>query len=97
MSEQLSLDFEGAPAAISGLEIWREQRRAEIEALAGRSGLPIGQRVRVWLTSGVLVEGKLLLASDELFINQRRSTDLRLQIGPVDFRVADVESCVRLD
>jgi hypothetical protein len=51
----------------------------------------------VLLASGVLVEGRLALATDELWTDPRRSQELRLEIGQVDFQAAEVESCVRLD
>jgi hypothetical protein len=95
MSEQLSLNFDQAPGTVSGMALWREMRAAQIDALAKRSGLPIGHVVRVSLASGILIEGRLLLASDELWTDQQRSPELRLQIGRVDFRATEVESCVR--
>jgi hypothetical protein len=97
MNEQLGFNFDGTPTAESSLDLWREQRRAQMESLASRSGLPIGHRVRACLISGLLIEGKLELVSNELWIDQRRSADLRLQIGRVDFTPTEVESCVRID
>ena len=97
MSEQLSLNFEGAPATISGLDLWREQRRAETESLARRLGLPIGHAVQIWLTSGTLLEGTLLLAEDDLLLDHERSTKLRLQIDRADFQASEIASCVRID
>ena len=97
MGDQLSLNFDGAPEATPGLTVWRERRRAQIDVLAVRSGLPIGHMARIWLISGVLVEGKLLLAQEDLILDQRRSPELRLQVGLVDFCVAEIESCVRID
>lgn len=97
MSEQLSFDFNQAPGAVSGIALWRETRAAQIDALAKRSGLPIGHEVRVLLANGILVEGRLGLATDELWTDPRRSQELRLEIGQVDFQAAEVESCVRLD
>ena len=89
MSEQLSLSFDQARGALSGMALWREMRAAQIDALARRSGLPIGHAVRVSLASGVLIEGRLLLARDELWSDQQRSPELRLQIGRVDFRATE--------
>ena len=84
-------------AQTSGLDIWREQYRTRLKSLARHSGLPLGEAVRVWLASGVLLEGRLLLVKDELFIDQRRFPELRLQIGHVDFQAFEIESCVRTD
>ncbi len=97
MSDQLHLNFDGAPGATSGLDLWREQYRAQLESLATHSGLPLGEAVRVWLASGVLLEGRLLLARDELFIDHRRFAELRLRVGHVDFQALEIESCVRTD
>lgn len=97
MSDQLSFDFDHAHGAVSGIALWREMRAAQLEALARRNGLPIGHPVRVWLASGVMIEGSLALASDELWTDPHRSQELPLRIGKVDFRAAEVESCVRID
>jgi hypothetical protein len=97
MNEQLDLYFYDAPSSVSGLEIWREERKAQIDALARACGLPIGHAVRVSLISGIVLEGRLLIPQQELWIEKRRSADLRLEIGRVDFRVQEVESCVRTD
>lgn len=97
-TEQLTFGFDGtAPARESGLEAWRDARRADLEKLAAATGLSIGHRVRVTLTSGPSVEGRLLLDADELWLNAKRSDELRLRIGNVDFCAAEIESCVRLD
>jgi hypothetical protein len=97
MIEQLHLNFDAAAGPTSGLDLWREQHRAQLESLARHSGLPLGQAVRVWLASGVLLEDRLLLAKDELFIDHRRFAELRLRIDHVDFQAREIESCVRTD
>ena len=98
MSEQLGFNFDGAPAVPTlDLAQWREQRRAQIEALAQRSGLPIGHDVRVQLVCGASLEGRLSLAHEDLWIDERRSVELHLQIGRADFRAAEIESCIRTD
>jgi hypothetical protein len=79
------------------LAFWREQRAAQIEALARNSGLPIGHAVRVFLASGIVLEGKLVLERDELWTDARRAPEFSLRIGCVDFRASEVESCVRID
>jgi hypothetical protein len=96
--QQLFFGFDGAtPTGESGLDAWRNARRADIEKLASAMGLAIGQRVRVTLTSGPSVEGRLLLDADELWLNAKRSDQVRLRIGNLDFSAAEIESCVRLD
>jgi hypothetical protein len=97
-TEQLTFGFDGAAAGReSGLEAWRDARRADVEKLAAATGLSIGHRVRVTLNSGPVVEGRLLLDADELWLNAKRSDELRLCIGNVDFCAAEIESCERLD
>jgi len=97
MSEQLNLSFDGTAGVVSGVAVWREMRDAQIDALAGQSGLPIGHVARVLLTSGVLIEGRLVLERDELWTDPQRHPELRLRVGRVDFRASEVESCVRID
>jgi hypothetical protein len=97
-SEQLIFGFDGvAPQPQSGLDLWRDARRLEMEKLAATTGLSIGHRVRVTLASGPVVEGRLLVGADELWLHARRPDELRLRIGAVDFYAAEIESCVRLD
>jgi hypothetical protein len=97
-SAQLLFAFDGGvPNAESGLDLWRDARRFEIEKLAAATGLSIGHRVRVTPASGPVVEGRLLVEAEELWLHARRADELRLRIGNVDFGVAEIESCVRLD
>jgi hypothetical protein len=97
MNEQLGFQFDAAPTSVSGLGLWREQRKAQMDSLARTCGLPIGHAVRLYLTGGILLEGRLQIAGQELWIDHRRSAELRLQIGGVDFRTTEVDSCVRTD
>ncbi|MDQ3624368.1 MAG: hypothetical protein M3463_18060 [Verrucomicrobiota bacterium] len=96
--EQLSFSFDSAAGnGRSGLVDWRAQRRAHVARLASAAGLPIGHRVRLTLISGLMMEGCLLLEDETLWVEVRRSQELRLRVGQVDFCAAEVESCVRLD
>jgi hypothetical protein len=97
MSEQLSLNFDGASGPVSGMDLWREVRAKQIEALARHSGLPVGRMARVSLASGIMIEGRLALERDELWADPQRPPEFRLRIGHVDFRASEIESCVRLD
>ncbi len=97
MSEQLGFQFDAAPSPVSGLALWREHRQGQVDALASACGLPIGHAVRAYLISGILLEGRLQLAEPELWTDHRRSVELRLQIGRVDFPPTEIESCVRTD
>ena len=48
MADQLCFSFDGGePRAVSGVEIWRERRRAELDRFAAETGLPIGHLVRL--------------------------------------------------
>jgi hypothetical protein len=98
VSEQLCFSFDGSgPQSISGVELWRERRRVQTDALSEVTGLPIGHAVRLTLARGPVVEGVLFLDEEGLWVDTRRCRDLRLRVGTVDFRAGDVESCVRLD
>jgi hypothetical protein len=47
VADQLCFSFDvGEPRAVSGVEIWRERRRAELGRFAAETGLPIGHLVR---------------------------------------------------
>ena len=97
VADQLCFSFDGGePRAVSGVEIWRERRRAELGRFAAETGLPIG----IWsatLSSGPFLEGNLFLFEEDLWLERQRPDNLRLRIGKVDFLAAEVESCVRLD
>ena len=92
--EQLSFEF--AEAASDGLALWREQRRETLRRLGVELGLPVGVLCEVVLTTGLLVQGHLLLDEDGLFPIARRD-DARFRIGEVIFSIAEIASCVRLD
>jgi hypothetical protein len=98
MTEQFCFSFDGGePQSISGMDLWRERRRVQIDELADATGLPIGHAVRLTLVSGPMVQGILFLDEERLWVDKKRSGDLRLRVGAVDFLAGDVESCVRLD
>jgi len=95
---QLCFSFDGGqPQSVSGVELWRERRRVQTDALSEVTGLPIGHVVRLTLASGPVIEGILFLDEEGLWVHGKRSSDLRLRVGTVDFPAGDVESCVRLD
>jgi hypothetical protein len=98
MTDQLCFSFDGEePRATSGVEVWRERRRADLDRVAAERGLPIGHWVRVTLRSGPFLEGTLFLFEEELWLDRQRPNNLRLRVGRVDFLAAEIESCVRLD
>ena len=65
--------------------------------LARRLGLPLGREVEVWLKDGVRLRGLLRLKEAMLFLENVDERSLELAVGKVDFRHADIESCVRMD
>ncbi|MGA7392616.1 MAG: hypothetical protein WBV90_01050 [Terrimicrobiaceae bacterium] len=98
MTEQFCFSFDGGqPQSVSGMDLWRERRRIQIKALSDATGLPIGHPVRLALVSGPVVQGILFLDEEGLWLDKKRSSNLRLRVGAVDFLAGDVESCVRLD
>jgi hypothetical protein len=98
VTEQLCFSFDGGePQIVSGVEIWRERRRADLDRFASEAGLPIGHVVRLTLSSGPLLEGNLFLFDEELWLEKQCPSNLRFRIGKVDFFATEIESCVRLD
>jgi len=96
--EQFCFSFDdGEPQSISGVDLWRERRRVQIDELADLTGLPIGHAVRLTLVNGPVVRGILFLDEEGLWVDRKRCAHLRLRVGAVDFLAGDVESCVRLD
>ncbi len=98
MDDQLPIDFSAPPPAESadGISRWRADRRAEIEALAKKQGLPLGHRVCVTFENGPPLEGLLLLNEELLFAPRRPDARLHLRIGTADFHADEIASCIRL-
>jgi hypothetical protein len=100
MSDQLDFDFagpgSGSPVPGSGLVRWRDERRAAMEALAAKQGLPLGQRVRVEFENGPPMEGLLLLDEEALFLPTKRDGHLALRIGTGTFHADEIAACIRL-
>jgi hypothetical protein len=95
MHVQSELKFDASGPA-EGLKSWREERhRARLE-MAGKRGLPLDQRVEVWLRGGIRLEGRLCLAEDLLALTDPQKK-LTLRVGRTPFDVGEMESCVRLD
>jgi hypothetical protein len=95
MHAQSELKFD-ASRATDGLESWREERRRSRIELARKLGLPLDQRVEVWLRGGIRLEGILCLAEDLLFVAESQK-NLTFRVGNTPFGVGEMESCVRLD
>lgn len=93
---QTEFDF-SASAVPDGLTARRAQRRAAVEALAARLGLPLGRRVEVRLADGVILEGQLRLHEDTLFLDRVDTANIELAVGRVNFRHSEIAACVCLD
>ena len=86
---------EGGPE--DGYAKWIALRQMTVEAAAQKLNLPIGHDAEVWLKGGIRLRGKLRLATDLLFIDEKRIADLALTLDGVEFIYADIESCVRIE
>jgi len=93
---QQQLDFFSAKTADS-YGAWIQERRAKITQLAQQLGLPLGHVVEVWLRGGIRLKGRLLLHEEKIFVPAVRDLSLELLVDGVQFRPAEVDSCVRLD
>ncbi len=104
MSGQLAFDFTdpapelpGLAAESPGLAQWREERRAAMQALANKLGLPLGKKVRVEFENGPPLEGVLHLDEKSLFHPKKRNAQLALRIDSSTFHANEISSCVALD
>lgn len=95
---QLCFSFDdGQPQSVSGSSSGANAAASRPTHCPRRPDCRSGHAVRLTLASGPMVEGILFLDEDGLFVDSKRSSDLRLRVGAVDFPAGDVESCVRLD
>ena len=96
MADQLCFSFDGGePRAVSGVEIWRERRRAELDRFAAETGLPIGHLVRPHFPAGRFSKNLFLFEKASGWSGSAQT--ITPPHGKVDFHAAEVESCVRLD
>lgn len=108
-AHQLDFDFSSSPGGHApelpglfpdGLDRWHEERRAQREALARDLGLPLGHEVKLTLKSGPELQGKLVLATEQLWIERtpKKNRDaIFLAVDKAEFRSYEIASCVRLD
>lgn len=94
---QPEFNFEGEGAGSSGLDFWHRQRRAAVQELAGKLGLPLGRKVEVRLVDGVILEGELRLPEDVLFLEHVETANIELVVGRVNFRHSEIAACVTRD
>jgi len=94
---QLEFDFQAASGGGDGLRAWHQQRQTARDQLARRLGLPLGRRVEVRLTDGVILRGVLGLAEETLFPDRADLVRLELVVDGVKFRQVELEACVCLE
>ena len=91
---QLAFDF--AANITDGVSLWREQRQEALRRLGIELGFPVGANCEVELKSGLVLRGRLLLREDDFFPVARRDSAM-LRIDNVDFSIAEIASCIRVD
>jgi len=96
MTEQADLSFEGNPRE-EGHARWLAGRSLGRQAMAVKLNLPLGHKVEIWLIGNIRLQGMLRLKEDLLFIEEKDVASLELVVEKVPFRLAEIESCVRLD
>lgn len=95
---QSEFDFNAANPTPDGLTAWHRERQERLAALARANGLPLGHPCRVELAGGVVLEGVLRIAEDELCLsNPTRDLKLKLQIDRCQFSPREILSAIRLD
>jgi hypothetical protein len=93
---QGELDF-AASGREEGFTKWVAVRQLALEDAARKLNLPLGHPTEVWLRGGIRLRGKLCLANEVLFIEEKRILGLGLVVDGVTFTYSEIESCVRLD
>ncbi len=96
MSTEGEFNF-GAGSPGEGHSRWLAERKLATVELARRLNLPLQHEVEVWLIGGIRLRGKLQLSEEMLFIEDDYLRHLELQVDLVPFKLAEMESCVRLD
>lgn len=94
---QLGLNFDNPASSTDGYSQWQKERRAALESMAQKLGLPLGHQAEVILRDGACLRGTLLLDGEELWVEARRDFRLTLRIGRCTFEAREIESCIRLD
>jgi hypothetical protein len=94
---QGEFDFElRSVNAPDGQQAWREQRRRDLTEVARRLGLPLGQKVEVWLKCGIRLRGRLEFHEELLFLSGATLANAESQVDGTGFVYSEMESCVRL-
>ncbi len=80
-----------------GYAQWVAVRQLAVEDAAHKLNLPLGHATEIWLRGGIRLRGKLRLAHEVLFIEDKRILELPLVLDGVTFTYSEIESCLRLD
>ncbi|MBE7501115.1 MAG: hypothetical protein HS113_12560 [Verrucomicrobiales bacterium] len=76
---------------------WHRERQEAVRTLAEKLGLPLEQLVEVRLLDGVILQGRLRVREETLFLDRVDTANIDLAIGRATFRHGDIKACVRLD
>ena len=82
--------------APDALQSWREQRKRDLMELARKLGLPLGQKVEVWLKCGIRLRGRLEFHEELLVMSGATLANSEFQVDGTGFIYSEMESCVRL-
>lgn len=98
----MNLPFQGEFAFDAGPNqsresAWHRERQEAMRALAEKLGLPLEQNVEVRLRDGVILQGRLRVREETLFLDRVDTANIELAIGRATFRHGDLAACVRLD
>lgn len=82
----------------NGLSLWRREREQALRQVGRANGLPLGRLCRIELAGGVVIEGPLKLAGDELLPTEAtRDLHLKLQVGCCTFTQREIVALSRLE
>ena len=79
-----------------GVAAWRAEWLRKSEALCRKLAMPLNRNVEVRLLQGPILRGRLCLAEEQLWPEGDRNR-LLLRIDQTTFRLAEIESVLRLD
>lgn len=96
---QLGFRFDATGDSVpgDGLDRWQAERRAALEQLGRRLGLPLGHRVDIRLAGGIQLRGRLMLADREGRLPRPEDPLPQLRVDRCTFGCGEIESCTRVD
>ena len=93
---QKEFDFD-TPSDADSYEMWLNERRERLVALARENGLPLGHQSRVVLNSGIELLGVLRLIDERVPMIPNRNPELELRVDRCTFHAREIVSAVRID